>query len=74
MHLLHVAVARVHVGYRRYASAVTCWETALVEVYALDDVGVEGGEETQGVVGLIQGCAVEQKQVLIAAAPVYVQP
>ena len=44
--LIKVAISRANVDDTRQTTAITCWETALVEVDILHNIGIERGEKT----------------------------
>ena len=62
-----VAVVGGDVEDGRKAAAETCGEAALVKLYVLHGVGVEGGEEAAEVVDVVHGYAVQEEEVLVGA-------
>ena len=71
--MLHIAVIGTHVDDARQPSAIAGREAALVEIDVFHHVGIERREQSHGVVDLVEWCAVEQKEVLVAVAAVHVE-
>src|SRR5687768_18508426 len=62
---LRVTLSCVHIEDRRKAAAVFRLYAALIELYILQNVGVEGGEKTKKMRGVIHYGIVKQDQVLV---------
>ena len=62
-----VAVVGGDVEDGRKAAAETCGEAALVKLYVLHGIGVEGREEAAEVVDVVHGYAVEEEEVLVGS-------
>ena len=71
--LLHVAVVGADVHDAGHASAVARGERAFVERHFLDRLRLEDGEESQHVIDVVDGHAVQQDQVLIRTAATHVE-
>ena len=70
--LLHVAVVGADVDYRRDAPSVPGRERALVERDLLYRLRLEDAQDSEQMVGVVKGDAVEQEQVLLGAAATHV--
>ena len=71
--LLQVSVIGTYIDHRRKPSAVTGRETTFIEIDILDNVCIECRKQSSGMVHLIQGSTVQQKQVFIVVAAMHVQ-
>ena len=70
--LLHVPLFGAYIHYGRKSAAVTCRETAFIEIHVFDNIRIESGEQPAQMVDLVKRCSVQQKKVLIVLASVYI--
>ena len=70
--LLHVPLFGAYIHYGRKSAAVTCRETAFIEIHVFDNIRIESGKQPAQMVDLVKRCSVQQKKVLIVLAPVYI--
>jgi hypothetical protein len=72
MIMVEVTVFGSDVRDGRQSATISCGESTLIKVSILDDVRIERGEKSQGMIRLIERGAVEQEQVLVIVSSVYV--
>ena len=70
--LLHAPLFGAYIHYGRKSAAVTCRETAFIEIHVFDNIRIESGKQPAQMVDLVKRCSVQQKKVLIVLAPVHI--
>ena len=70
--LLHAPLFGAYIHYGRKSAAVTCRETAFIEIHVFDNIRIESGKQPAQMVDLVKRCSVQQKKVLIVLATVHI--
>lgn len=69
MEMVHIAIVRPDIDYRREPTSKTGRERTFEQSHLLDGFRRENGESSQQVVGIVNRYAVQQNQVLIWCLP-----
>ena len=72
---LFAGIAFLHrnIEHRAETASVAGWESTLIQLNAVDGIGIENREKAEHVLHIVQGHAVEQDQVLIGSAAAHIQ-
>ena len=71
---LEIAIPGGHIHDRRHLRSVARRKSALIKIHAADDVGIEGGEQSQKMADLINRDSVDKKQIVAAVPAMDIKP